>query len=233
MTIEICADSLDQVIAARQSGAARVELCSALEVGGLTPGPGLTTKCALIQGIEIHSMIRPRAGGFSYNPDELVIMDFDIRSQYEGGAKGVVFGILDEDGSLNIPNNKKLLTKAKSLGLETTFHRAFDLTSDPFRALEQIIEMGFDRILTSGLHSTAIEGIEVIRDLVLRSNGRIQIMAGSGVNPGNIVELQKTGIDAVHFSARKPTGSLLKFNMGQEFVADIAKISGILKALEM
>jgi copper homeostasis protein len=232
MTIEVCVDSPDQAVAAKNYGARRVELCSALEIGGLTPSLGLVRKCSVLKGPKIHAMIRPRGGDFSYSKDELDVMKFDIESFANSGVSGVVFGILTNDSNLDIGNNHSLLQIAKSFQLEVTFHRAFDHLRNPLDSLEQIIEIGFDRILTSGQKPKAIDGINMIEKMVSHARGRIQIMAGSGINHKNAGKLQKTGIDALHFTARKLLNDPSGLGMGGNFVPDESKIRSILEALE-
>ena len=194
MTFELCIDSLDQAYAAKSFGARRVELCSALQLGGLSPTIGMTRQCSDLSGIETHVMIRPRGGGFLYSKEEILGMRFDIQALQQSGARGVVFGILNQDRSVDAENNSELLDLAKSLGLEVTFHRAFDFVTDPQSSLDHLIRVGFDRVLTSGQQSTAIEGIELIKKLVKQSQGKIEIMAGSGIDSSNVLELQATGL---------------------------------------
>lgn len=229
MEIEVCIDSLDQAQAAMKYGAKRVELCSALDLGGLTPTAGLTRKCADLGGLEIHVMIRTRSGGFLYSKEDIEIMKHDIKSLYVAGATGVVFGILQKNQALNFEYNQECFDYAKSFGLEVTFHRAFDFVQDPEQSLQKLIEIGFDRLLTSGGKPTAIEGIELIRKLVVLANRKIQIMAGSGVNNNNVKDLQAVGIDAIHFTARKLINDKNEMGMGQEYVVDEKKILSITK----
>jgi copper homeostasis protein len=158
-------------------------------------------------------------------------MKLDIQQLQMVGARGVVFGILNEDLSLNVEDNSQLFTYAKSLGMEVTFHRAFDFVKNPLGSLEKLIELGFDRVLTSGQQPSAFEGIDLIKKLVLQSRGRIQIMAGNGVNSGNVQDLQDTGIDAIHFTARKPVNESFELGMGKRYEVDIPKINSILKVL--
>jgi len=226
MDIEVCIDSLDQAQAALKFGAKRVELCAALDLGGLTPTAGLTRQCAELTGLEVHVMIRTHGGGFFYSKEDIEIMKLDMESLNKAGATGVVFGVLNKDQSLNIEQNHLLFNYAKSLGLDVTFHRAFDFVLDPKQSLEKLIEIGFDRLLTSGQKSTAIDGIDLIRKMVDQSNRRIEIMAGSGVNSDNVKKLQATGIDAIHFTARKPM-NITDMNMGQDYIVDTEKLSSI------
>ncbi len=231
MKLELCIDSVDEAKVARDFGFNRVELCSALEIGGLTPSYGLIKACAAIRNIETHIMIRPRGGSFDYSKNELEIMKADIEKCASLGASGVVFGILNGDNTIDRPSNELLITIAKSLGLETTFHRAFDFIHDPITGLKSLIELGFNRLLTSGQKPKAIEGKDLIKELVKVSNRQIQIMAGSGVDASNAVELKECNVDALHFTARKKSDSVLSFQMGNEFVPDEEKIKKILSVL--
>lgn len=224
--LEACVESFAEAEIASQHQIKRIELCSGLDVGGLTPGVGLIEKCVELPGIETHVLIRPRQGDFNYSSEELEIMKVDIKCSAISGAKGVVFGILKADKTLNVASNKDLLDLSKSLGLETTFHRAFDVCENPYQVLDQLIELGFDRLLTSGQAETAIGGIELIRDLVSQARGKIQIMAGSGVNPGNVGKLAKAYVDSLHFSIRKP-GRQEGLGMGVLYEPDVEKLVGI------
>lgn len=224
--MEACVESFAEATAASQQKVKRVELCSGLDVGGLTPSQGLIEKCAALDTIETHVLIRPRTGDFNYSAIELEIIQADIRMAAKWGARGVVFGVLTEDRLLEIEANKELIQLSKSLGLEATFHRAFDVVGDPENVLNQLIELGFDRLLTSGQAETAINGIEIVRQLVQQADGKIQIMAGSGVNPGNAGELVETGVDALHFSIRKLVREE-RLGMGGRFEPDVEKLIGI------
>lgn len=231
MTIEICVDSFEQALCAQDNRAGRIELCSALELGGLTPSMGLVSRCSQLGSIEVHVLIRPRAGGFNYTNDELELIKLEIISSGKSGATGVVLGILDKNGDLDYKCNYELNMKAKSLGLQTTFHRAFDFVSNPFDTLDQLVDIGFDRLLTSGQQPAAIEGIETLKELVKYAQGKIEIMAGSGINAGNVNQILSAGVDAIHFTARKPKVPLMKMNMGQEFEADEEKIQSIIEQI--
>lgn len=201
MIFELCTDSIEGAKMAKMYGAKRIELCSALFVGGLTPSPSLTKRCAEI--IETHVMIRPREGNFVYLKEEIELMFEDISIQAQAGAKGVVFGCLTHDHQINIQQNISLLEAARKYGLATTFHRAFDFVVNPLEGLESIINIGFNRLLTSGKKATAMEGIELIQKLVNSANGQVEIMAGSGVNATNAAVLADVGVDALHFTSHQ------------------------------
>ncbi len=201
---ELCAFSPEAVEMAARCGVVRAELCTAPTEDGTTPSAGAIERAAAVGGIELSVMIRPRGGDFVYSDGEFATMERDLKFARELGADCVVFGLLTPDGEVDVPRTKRLLELAG--GLETTFHKAFDAAADPFRALEDIIAAGCTRILTSGQGRTALEGVPVLRELVKRAAGRIEIMVGGGVNPGNAAELAETGVDALHFSARGGCG---------------------------
>lgn len=230
MDIEICVESFDEAKLAAQFVVKRIELCSGLDIGGLTPSTGLIRECTNLSP-EVHVLIRPRGGDFCYNAQEIMIMEHDITVSKECGAKGVVIGVLSDNGILNIAANAQLIRLAKSLDLEVTFHRAFDLTQDPIQVVERLIELGFDRLLTSGQKLTAIEGNDLIQKLVKHVDGKIQIMAGSGVAKENVNQLLASGVDAIHFSSRKKL-KVTPLNMGSQYVPDLEKIAAILNQIK-
>lgn len=209
MQLEICCYSLQSCINAQLGGATRIELCNGLFEGGTTPSIGLIKLAVKAVDIPVYPIIRPRGGDFVYSDTELKIMEEDIIQAKAVGAKGVVIGILNTDGSVNTQQTKRLVELAKPLGV--TFHRAFDMTADPLQALEEIIETGCERILTSGQQNYAIDGANLLGELVQVAAGRIEIMAGSGVGIGNAEELIKTGVDALHLSAKASTESPMRF----------------------
>ncbi len=198
--IEVCAFSLESCLAAEKGGANRLELCGSMYEGGTTPSAGLIQTAKQRVSIEIHAMIRPRGGDFCYSDDEILVMKADICMAKKLGCQGVVLGILQKDGQVNIAQTKALVALAKPM--QVTFHRAIDMTPDYSKALEDIIETGCDRILTSGQKNTTMEGIEALKSLVKQANGRIEIMAGSGVNANNALTLAHTGIDALHLTGK-------------------------------
>lgn len=202
MKFELCIDSINSVAIASQAQVDRVELCSALHLGGLTPSYGLIKEALKFKNISHHLMIRPRAGNFIFNQNEVNLMLNDIAIAQELGVDGIVIGSLTLSGEIDTKICKKLISEAK--GLEVTFHRAFDLCNNPQVALEQIIDLGCTRLLTSGLKSSAYLGKETIALLVQQSNGRIQIMAGAGINSNNAQDIvETTQIENIHFSAKK------------------------------
>ncbi len=227
MKLELCIDSFGEAVIAHHYHLDRVELCAALEVGGLTPSAGLIQRCSSMAGIETHVMIRPRSGGFVYSADELKIMQNDIQMAAELGVNGVVFGILDNSNQINTAANRILVSLAKKYNLEATFHRAFDLVKDPNQSLKTIIDLGFDRLLTSGQKEKAIEGIGLIEQLLDEAKGNIQIMPGSGIDSSNARQFKSLGVDALHFTARK-TGINSTLAFGEEHIPNRDKIEGIL-----
>ena len=186
MIIEACVNSAISAIEAQKGGADRVELCENLHDGGTTPSAGTIKFARKNLHIGLFVMIRPRGGDFLYSEDEFEIMKEDIKVARELGADGVVFGILKPDGTIDLERMKTLVDLARPMGI--TCHRAFDMTADPFQAMEDLITLGIDRILTSGQQKTASEGASLILELIQRSNGRIIIMPGSGVKEDNIEE---------------------------------------------
>lgn len=229
---ELCITTIKEAVSAKINGFARVELCSALEVGGLTPGYGLIKSCVNQKGAEVHVMIRPRPGNFIYDFAEINTMLLEIEAAKSAGANGVVFGLLNDYDGIDKDGTRALVEKAKSLALETTFHRAFDLVKDPRQSLDLLLSLRIDRLLTSGLKPKAIEGIQTLRSLVDQSGNKIEIMAGSGINAENVQMIRQSGVHAIHFSAFKVAGNN-PLNMGDNMVVDIDKIQSTLKALEI
>jgi len=232
MTFEICGDSTESYTLAKQFGVKRIELCSALSAGGLTPSIGLIERCSEIGGVEIHAMIRHIEGGFVYSNDDIEIMKKDISYVRKAGATGVVFGCLNSENEIEKEQNKQLLSHAKNLGLEVTFHRAFDFCNNPKTSLDLLIEIGFDRLLTSGQESTAIEGISMIRKLVIQANRKIEIMAGSGVNISNAKELTSAGVDALHFTSHTVNSEKQYPGMGIKNSPNLKKIEAITSTIK-
>ncbi len=198
--LEAVAGSVDEALAAEQAGADRIELCSALPVGGLTPSVGMVrTVCRAVK-IPVAVMIRSREGGFSFSASEVAAMVDDAKALADAGAKDFVFASLTNEGAIDKEATKAILGECPRTGV---FHRAFDDMDDPEETLEQLIELGFGRLLTSGGQKTALEGADRIQNLVAQSAGRIEILPGGGVRPNNAAELiRRTGVTQLHFSAR-------------------------------
>jgi copper homeostasis protein len=188
--IEICVESLESALAAEQGGAQRVELCSALSEGGLTPSFGLIH--AVRRGVKIglHVMVRPRAGDFLYSADEVEIMRQDIRVAADAGADGVVFGLLTRDSDVDVELTRELAELAGPM--QVTFHRAFDLTRELDAALEDVIRAGAARVLTSGGEASALLGRSAIAQLLAKAAGRIEVMVGGGVRPQNVAQIAES-----------------------------------------
>jgi len=198
--LEVCCGSLPDALAAEEGGADRIELCAALCVGGLTPSLGTVIEVEARLGIPVMVMIRPRGAGFHYREPELAVMERDVEAALEAGAEGVVFGALQADGSIDEPGCRRLRGAARDR--EVVFHRAFDVTPDPFRALEQLIDLGFTRVLTSGQRSNAILGAPTLRRLIEQARDRIQILPGGGIRAHNVQDLlSATGCRQVHLTA--------------------------------
>ena len=207
---EICANSVASCMTAQEGGADRVELCSGIPEGGTTPSYGMIRNARESISIGLNVIIRPRGGDFLYSENEIQEMLYDIRAAKELGADGLVFGCLRPDGSVDMGNMKILMEAAGNTPV--TFHRAFDHTSDPFKALEDIIELGCERILTSGCMPSAAEGAKLLAQLVDKAAGRIIIMPGCGVNESNIAGLARlTGAREFHFSAREAVESGMEY----------------------
>ena len=194
--LEVCVDTLDGVHAAKRGGAARVELCSALSEGGLTPSAGLM-RAAAGTGIPCFAMIRPRSGLFHFGDDDERIMQEDIQAARAAGLAGVVLGAQQEDGGLNVAMLARLRDAAR--GMATTLHRVIDVVPDPMTALNQAISLGFDRVLTSGAKPEAPEGADLIARMVARAGSRLSVMPGCGLTPENVRDVvSRTGVTEVH-----------------------------------
>ena len=207
---EICANSVASCVAAQEGGADRVELCAGIPEGGTTPSYGMIRNARESISIALNVIIRPRGGDFLYSEHEIQEMLYDIQVAKELGADGLVFGCLNPDGSVDISAMSRLMKAAGDTPV--TFHRAFDHTNYPFKALEDIISLGCTRILTSGCRPTALEGVDLLAQLVEKAGGRIIIMPGCGVKENNIAEIARlSGAREFHFSARESVESGMVF----------------------
>ena len=198
--LEICCFSLESCLTAQKAGAGRVELCGGMFEGGTTPSAGLISLVRQNLTIKLYVMIRPRGGEFCYSDAEFEVMKADIQVVKDLGADGVVFGILNLDGSVDKRRTAELVNLAAPL--KVTFHRAFDVANDPFQAVEDVIDCGCERILTSGQKNTAIEGIDLLKILVEKTQNRIEIMVGSGVSAQNAQQFLNIGIHALHMTGK-------------------------------
>lgn len=202
-TVEICTGSYADCMAAFHGGAERVELNSALSVGGLTASVAVLRRVKKETTLKVICMVRPRAGGFCYDEAETKIMIEEARLLLENGADGIAFGFLHADGTVHRERTLQMSELIHSFGKEAVFHRAFDVTKDPFQAMEVLLSCKIDRLLTSGQRAKAMQGAELIAQLQDRFGDRIEILAGSGVNAQNAGELlARTGIRQVHSSCK-------------------------------
>jgi copper homeostasis protein len=226
MKLEICANSYQSAKNAQEAGAHRIELCQELSVGGITPSYGLMKKVIEELDIPVFVLIRPRSGNFVYSDDEFQIMKNDIQVCKDLGCKGIVSGVLNSDGTLDKERTKVLINLAKPLSF--TFHRAFDEVKNPKAALLQLVELGADRVLTSGQKVTAEEGLELLKELNVLAENRITILAGGGISSKNANLFKEAGLSEIHASA----SSTKKVNDGMFSVAitfsDPMKIKAIL-----
>lgn len=235
--LEVIAFTIESCFIIERSGAHRIELCDNPGEGGTTPSYGFLKLAREKVGIDLYPMIRPRGGDFLYSADEFELMKKDVLLCKEIGCEGVVIGFLNADGTIDKKRTAQLIELAYPLGV--SFHRAFDRTRDAFEALETLIEIGCERILTSGLKPNVTEGAEMLAQLVKAADERIIIMPGSGVRSNNIAELAKqTGAAEFHTSARTIRASTMQYTnpeMKEELktvIADEAELQNILKELE-
>ena len=217
MLFEACVDSIESAIAAEQGGADRVELCSDLIEGGLTPSYGVLKAARERLHIAVMAMVRPRGGDFCYSEAEFAAMLHDVRMAREIGANGVVFGLLTPDGDIDVERTGRLVAEARPLAV--TFHRAFDMARDPFAALEALVALGIDRVLTSGQEPSVLEGLDLIAELMSRAGGRIIVMPGGGINDRNIARiLARLPATELHFAGGEPVESRMRFRNPRVFM---------------
>lgn len=217
ITFEICVDSVESALAAQAGGAQRVELCDNLMEGGTTPSYGAIEIARKLLDIRLHVIIRPRGGDFLYSVTEFEIMKRDIEASKRNGVDGVVIGILDADGNIDTARTRILADLARPMSV--TFHRAFDVCLDPFKAVDELAEIGIDRILTSGQEATAVEGMELLAKIVRHAGDRISIMACGNLNERNIAKvIEATGVSEVHFTAFGEIESQMKHRNERVFM---------------
>ena len=236
--LEIAANSLASALAAQEGGADRIELCGALEVGGLTPSHGLIALVRERVKIPIYVLIRPRAGDFVYVETEFETMLRDIEACVALGCDGVVIGALDVEGGVDSRNCRELIRVAGKLGV--TFHRAIDVSRDPLEALEAIIALGCERVLTSGGRANALDGVATIRAMAARGGNRLRVMAGAGVTSGNVARLRiASGAAEFHASARTQLPSRSRLDTdpalgmsGGEMRTDVREVRALVAAFD-
>jgi copper homeostasis protein len=237
LLLEVAANSVASACAAQAGGAGRVELCAALELGGLTPSQATIALARERLRIPLYVLIRPRAGDFLYGEPECEAMRRDIETCAALGCDGVVLGVLDADGDVDVARCRALMAAAGGMGV--TFHRAFDLARDPRRALEAIVALGCERVLTSGGQASAMEGAALIRALVAQAAGRVSVMPGAGVDAGNLAALAAaTGASEFHASAKRQLPSGMRHRpaglaemQGGELRSDEGQIRALVQVL--
>lgn len=234
MQLEICIDCIESALAAQEGGANRLEVCGSLATGGTTASRGLVEQCVQRCQLEVMMMIRPHDGGFCYGSDDLDTMLRDIAIAQQLDVQGIVFGVLGDDGRVDREQCRRLLDAARPL--RATFHRAFDVTRDPLEALDDLLEIGVDRILTSGQAEAAENGTSLIRQLVQRCGNRLSVMVGAGVSASNVAAIvRETGVHEVHASAsvvrRESRGAKLGFGNSSR-VTSRPKVRELVEALQ-
>jgi len=240
MIIEICANSFESAFNAQQAGGHRIELCSELAVGGITPSYGLIKQVLSTLSIPVFVLIRPRSGDFNYSDAEFKIIKNDIELCKKLGCSGIVSGVLKTDNSIDVLRTQELVELAKPLPF--VFHRAFDLGPDPISALNELMEIGVHRVLTSGQESTALKGLELIQKLKSQAKNRITILPGGGINLENALQFKEAGFNEIHCSLStfhqhviQPKISMkspVHFNEFGYSVSDYSKIEAIIKLLQ-
>ncbi len=222
--IEICLEDVSSVLAAQKGGADRIELCSDLFEGGLTPSIGTVRYAMEVSSIPINCMLRPRGGDFCYSEVEFQVMKEDVRAFKEAGVNGVVFGILTPDGKVDMERSREIIELARPLSV--TFHRAFDMTRDPYKALEDLISLGVDRVLTSGQEASVMEGIDLLADLVRIAGERIIVMPGCGISERNFTKVKaRVGAKEYHVHLPMEERSLMDFHPGHIYMGGLLRQS--------
>ena len=231
MILEICANSYQSAINAQVAGAHRIELCSELSVGGVTPSPSLLKKVMGDIKIPVHVLIRPRSGNFLYSENEFEIMKETIRLCKDLHCAGIVSGVLHEDNTIDIKRTSELIELSKPMSF--TFHRAFDVVSKPKEALLQLIALGVHRLLTSGQEEKAENGIDLLIELQKLAKNKLTILPGSGINSENCIHFKNTGFTEIHSSASKIISSRTHSFFGNtpQSVSDIDRIKNILDSI--
>ena len=222
--IEICLEDVQSVLAAQEGGADRVELCSDLFEGGLTPSVGTVRTVLEKATIPVNCMIRPRGGDFCYSDLEFEVMKQDVLAFKEAGVNGIVFGILTPDGNVDVDRSRELIALARPLSV--TFHRAFDMTRDPWKALEDLISLGVDRVLTSGQEATVGEGAGLLAELVKAAGDRIIVMPGCGITERNFERIRRqVGAKEYHVHLPHEERSMMEFHPGHIYMGGLLRQS--------
>ncbi|MGC1549021.1 MAG: copper homeostasis protein CutC [Rhodanobacter sp.] len=235
--LEVAANSVTSALTAQEGGAGRVELCTALELGGVTPSFAQIAMAREHLSIPLYVLIRPRGGDFVYSDRECELMLRDIETCVELGCDGVVLGVLDAEGKVDMVRCRELVAAARGLGV--TFHRAFDVSLDPLQTLEDVIALGCERVLTSGTRDSAVDGASLIHTLIAQAAGRLTVMPGAGITAQNIAGLaQATGAREFHASAKHSLPSRMQQHRqalsgldGSELCTDLVQVREIVAAL--
>ncbi|MDO6704664.1 copper homeostasis protein CutC [Photobacterium sp. 1_MG-2023] len=239
--LEVCIDNIESLHAAQQGGATRIELCSSLSLGGLTPSVGFMRQAARLSSVPVYAMIRPRQGDFLFSGEDMEIMLADIHAAKQIGLQGVVIGVLNAAGKVDHNQLAALMQAADGLGV--TFHRAIDQCVNVYEALDVVMAAGCERVLSSGLQASVLEGAETLAEMVRYCDNRLSIMAGAGVTADNAADiLTQTGVTELHLSGKTTRPSLMEHvaagaHMGDASVDDFAipvtsaeKIAAVLQA---
>lgn len=232
MLLEICANSYQSAVNAQEGGAHRIELCTELSVGGITPSYGLIKQVVEVLSIPVFVLIRPRSGNFFYSDEDFKIIKQDILICKNLGVQGIVSGVLNENSTIDLQRTQELVKLSKPM--QFTFHRAFDCVPNPLESLEQLIDLGVNRVLTSGQQAKAMEGIQLLYTLQEQAKKRITILVGSGVNAENVRLFKKASFEEIHASASKviDAQSSEYFGSTLQTVSDIETIQSILKVIQ-
>ncbi len=233
MLLEICANSYQSAVNAEKAGAQRIELCTELGVGGITPSYGMLTEVMKSLSIQVFVLIRPRSGNFVYSDSEFKSMKQDIELCKKLGCNGIVSGVLNEDHTLDVQRTKELVELSKPLPF--TFHRAFDCVPNPTQALNKLVDLDVKTILTSGQQPKAVNGINLLKKLQEFAGNKTTILAGGGINPENALLFKKAGLRAIHASAStilNANKSDVYFGKSPQTVSDINTIKQLIKSIK-
>jgi copper homeostasis protein len=227
VVVEVCVSGIESARAAQAGGADRVELCDHFEAGGVTPSAGAIAVACRRLTIPVHVLIRPRAGDFRYTEAEFVVMSRDVAYAKAAGAAGVVLGLLVEDGSIDRPRTAELIALARPMSV--TFHKAFDEVGDPVAALEELVSLDVDRILTSGRARTAREGLETLGNLAQRAASRLVVMAGGGISESDVPSLVGAGLRELHVGSSVMSESETGGRHGRVAATDPEKVRAFVR----